>query len=77
MATIDNLKPSILELTEDELKRMISERRLSRRIMKASTKKRKKKGVTKAPKKEKTATELVGKMSKEKKLSLLEKLEDI
>ena len=76
MATIDDLKPSILELTEEELKRMISERRLSRRIMKKSTKK-KKKGTKAKPKREKTATELAAKMSKEKKLALLEKLEDI
>ncbi len=73
MATIDDLKKSITELDELELRQLISERRLSRRIQKTKAKK----GKTVKPKKIKTPEELATTMSAAQKLALLAKLEDV
>lgn len=71
MATIQDLKPSILELPNEEAFELIRQIRFLRRQppQKAKTK------VTKSPKKEVDLKSLVRGMSEEDRLKLLEQLE--
>ena len=74
MATVDNLRVSLLDIPEEEGKKLVFELRALRRIMpepKVKKKAKGKSGTAKKPKKKMTADQAVDNMSPEQKKQLL------
>lgn len=72
MATIDNLRVSLLDMPEEEGKKLVFELRALRRFVpEPKVKKEKKTSTTKKPKKKMTADQAVEGMSPEQKKQLL------